>query len=45
MMKKLSIMCIEIRHYATSQKAAGSIPDEVIAFFSLPNSSSCTIAL
>jgi hypothetical protein len=24
-----------MRHYATSQKVAGSIPDEVIGFFSI----------
>jgi hypothetical protein len=32
------------RHYATSRKVAGSRPDEV-DIFSLPNSSSCTMAL
>jgi hypothetical protein len=31
-----------LRHYATSRKVAGSIPDEVTGFFSLPNSSSLT---
>jgi hypothetical protein len=33
------------RHYATSLKDAGSIPDEIIGFFNLPNSSSRTMAL
>jgi hypothetical protein len=32
-------------HYATSREVAGSIPDEVIAFFNCPNHSSHTIAL
>jgi hypothetical protein len=32
-------------HYATSRKVAGSIPDEVIGFFSSPNHSSRTMAL
>jgi hypothetical protein len=34
-----------LRHYATIQKVAGSIPDEVTGFFNLPNPSSCTVAL
>jgi hypothetical protein len=34
-----------LRHYATSSKVAGSIPDEVIGFFNWPNPSSLTIAL
>jgi hypothetical protein len=34
-----------LRHYATSRKFAGSIPDEVTGFFDLPNPSSRTIAL
>jgi hypothetical protein len=34
-----------LRHYATSRKVSGSIPDEVIGFFNLPNPSSRTIAL
>jgi hypothetical protein len=34
-----------LRHYATSWKVAGSIPDEVIGFFNWPNPSSCTMAL
>jgi hypothetical protein len=34
-----------LRHYATSWKVAGSIPDEVIGFFNLPNPSSRTMAL
>jgi hypothetical protein len=33
------------RHYATSWKVAGSIPDEIIGFFNWPNPSSCTMAL
>jgi hypothetical protein len=32
-------------HYAACQKAAGSIPDEVIEFFNLPNPSSRTMGL
>jgi hypothetical protein len=32
-------------YYATSQRVAGSIPDEVIGFFSWPDPSSCTMAL
>jgi hypothetical protein len=34
-----------LRHYATSQKVAASIPDEVIGFFNCPNPSSRTMAL
>jgi hypothetical protein len=34
-----------LKHYATSQKVAGSIPDEVTGFFNWPNSSSRTMAL
>jgi hypothetical protein len=34
-----------LRHYATSRKVAGLIPDEVIGFFNLPNPSSRTMAL
>jgi hypothetical protein len=34
-----------LRHYATSRKVPGSIPDEVIGFFNWPNPSSCTMAL
>jgi hypothetical protein len=33
-----------LRHYATSRKVAGSIPDEVIAIFSSPSPSSRTVA-
>jgi hypothetical protein len=33
------------RHCATNRKVAGSIPDEVIGFFSWPNPSSHTMAL
>jgi hypothetical protein len=32
-------------HYAKSRKVAGLIPDEVIGFFNLPNSSSRTLVL
>jgi hypothetical protein len=32
-------------HYATSWKVAGSIPDEVIGFFNLPNPFSRNMAL
>jgi hypothetical protein len=34
-----------MRHYATSRKVAGSIPDEVIVFYKLFNPSSRIIAL
>jgi hypothetical protein len=34
-----------LRHYAKSQKIAGSIHDEVIGFFNLPNPSSRTYVL
>jgi hypothetical protein len=34
-----------LRHYAKNRKFAGSIPDEVIEFFNLPNISSRTMAL
>jgi hypothetical protein len=34
-----------MRHYATSRKVAGSISDQVIGFFNLPNPSSRTMAL
>jgi hypothetical protein len=34
-----------LRHYATSQKVAGSVLDEVIGFFSWPNPSNHTVAL
>jgi hypothetical protein len=34
-----------LRHYATSQKVAGLIPDEVIAFFNSANLSCRTMAL
>jgi hypothetical protein len=34
-----------LRHYATVRKGAGSIPDEAIGFFNLPNSSSGTMVL
>jgi hypothetical protein len=36
---------LQERHYATSRKVAGSIPDEVIWFFNWPNPSSRTMAL
>jgi hypothetical protein len=32
-------------YYATSRKVAGSIPDDVIKFYNLPNPSSRTMAL
>jgi hypothetical protein len=31
------------RHFATSRKLAGSIPDEIIGFFNCPNPSSRTM--
>jgi hypothetical protein len=34
-----------LRHYATSRKVAGLIPDDVIGFFNWPNPSSRTMAL
>jgi hypothetical protein len=34
----------QLRYYATKQKVAGLIPDEVIGFFNCPNPSSHTIA-
>jgi hypothetical protein len=34
-----------LRHYDTSRKVAGSIPDEVIRFFNWPNPSSRIMAL
>jgi hypothetical protein len=34
-----------LRHYATSRKVAGLIPDEIIGFFNWPNPSSRTVAL
>jgi hypothetical protein len=34
-----------LRHYATSQKVAGSIPDKIIAFFYFPNLSSRIMVL
>jgi hypothetical protein len=34
-----------LRHYATSWKVAGFIPDEVIEFFTWPNPSSRIMAL
>jgi hypothetical protein len=34
-----------MKEYATSQQVAGSITDEVIGFFSSPNSSSRTMGL
>jgi hypothetical protein len=38
-------MSSRLRHYATSRKVAGSIPDEVIGIFNCPNPSSRTMAL
>jgi hypothetical protein len=37
--------CSWLSHYATSQKVAVSIPNEVIGFFNSPNPSSRTMAL
>jgi hypothetical protein len=37
--------CSWLRHYATSQRVTGLIPDEIIGFFNWPNPSSCTMAL
>jgi hypothetical protein len=34
-----------LRHYATSRKVVGSIPDEIIGFFDWPNPCSRTIGL
>jgi hypothetical protein len=34
-----------VRHYATSRKVAGSIPDGVIEIFRWHNPSGCTMAL
>jgi hypothetical protein len=34
-----------LRHYATSQKVEGSIPDEVTGYLNWPDSSSHTLAL
>jgi hypothetical protein len=34
-----------LRHYATSRKVAGLIPDEVIRFFNSPNPSSRNMSL
>jgi hypothetical protein len=34
-----------LKHYANSRKVAGSIPDEIIVFFNLPNPFSHTTAL
>jgi hypothetical protein len=34
-----------LRHYATSRRVAGSIPDEVTGFFNSPNSFRRTMAL
>jgi hypothetical protein len=41
----LSVQRACLRHYATSRKVVGSIVDEGIGFFNLPNSSSRTMAL
>jgi hypothetical protein len=38
-------VCDSLGHAATSQKVTGSIPDEVIGFFSSLNPSSRTMAL
>jgi hypothetical protein len=34
-----------MRHYATSQKVMGLIPDEVTGFLNLSNPARCTMAL
>jgi hypothetical protein len=34
-----------LKHYATSQKVVGSIPDEVIGFFNWPNPSNRNMVL
>jgi hypothetical protein len=34
-----------LRHYTTSQKVTGLIPNDIIGFFNLPNLSSGTTAL
>jgi hypothetical protein len=39
------VMRIWLRHYATSPKVACSIPDDATGFLTLPNSSSCSMAL
>jgi hypothetical protein len=43
----MSYICVSswLRHYATSRKVAGSVPDEVTAFFNWRNPSSYTMAL
>jgi hypothetical protein len=41
----IALLVIMRGHYATSRKVAGSILDEVIGFFNLPNPSSRTMAL
>jgi hypothetical protein len=42
---KQYIKCSWLRHYSTSRKVAGLIPDEIIGFFNWPNPSSCIMAL
>jgi hypothetical protein len=37
--------CIWLQHCATSQKVAGSIPDDVTGIFHWHNTSGCTMAL
>jgi hypothetical protein len=39
----LCLLCSWLGHYSKSRKVTGSIPDEVIGFFSWPNPSSRTI--
>jgi hypothetical protein len=34
-----------LRHYGTTRKVAGSIPDEVVEFVYIPNPSSLIVAL
>jgi hypothetical protein len=41
---RLSYASSCLRHYTTSRKVAGSIPDEVIEFFKWPNPSSRTMS-
>jgi hypothetical protein len=41
----LNISTKNLKHLITSRKVAGSIPDEDIGFFNLPNPSSSTVAL
>jgi hypothetical protein len=40
-----TLLCSWLRHFATSRKVAGSNPDETIGVFNLPNPSSSTTTL